>query len=459
MNLKKLILLLSIFGCIKNLFAQEKKDIFSDTFEDITSFEQAKTKSKQIFQYLLDSKTIPGVAISVTKKGHTLWEEGFGYADIENKKPVSPTETLFRVASVSKTISAVGLAKMYDQALIDWNCSLYHYVPLFPKKAFDFNLKQLGGHLAGIRGYQGREMFNNKPFSIEEGLSLFSADPLLFAPGTKYSYNSYNWNLISVAMQKASKVPFETYMLENVFIPLQMNRTFPDRGAIQPNQAVPYSKGKNFSKATQVNNFYKLAGGGFLSTSSDIARFGNAILGKQFLPKEIQQEMLVSQCIDTGEDTGYGIGWQSGSDWNNRLRYGHIGNGIGGYAWFFIYPETEMVIVMCFNVTNPSMDSYLQRIIDYLHQGAKFVQLETTSYPAIFVPSTEQKPLPSKEIQTDSVTKAKKFPKKDSILTIIKKATASAKWQKQAVPNVKNTKKISHSKPKKQTSKKWFSFF
>lgn len=383
MNLKKILLFTSIFTFFQQLFGQstQESDVLVTNLDAISSFSEAKKQAEKIILYLLENKIIPGASISVTQKGHTIWEQGYGWADIKQRTPILPEKTLFRVASVSKPISAVSLAKMQEQGLIDWNNSLYDYVVDFPRKPFDFTVKQLAGHLAGIRAYKGREVFSNRFLSISEGIEMFSNDPLLFAPGTKYHYNSFDWNLVSLAMQKAANIPFETYIKEQVFVPLGMHNTLPDMGGLIPNQATPYTKGKqDFYPSTPVNNFYKLAGGGFLSTSQDVARLGNAVLSWQFLSPEIQSEMLQSQCLDTGEETGYSIGWQSTNDWNGRLYYGHVGNGIGGYTWFYIYPESQVVIVMCFNVTNPSMNPYLQRIIDCVLCGVKYNTIEYSAY-------------------------------------------------------------------------------
>ena len=120
--------------------------------------------------------------------------------------------------------------------------------------------------------------------ALSKELIFFANDPLLFEPGTKYFYNSYDFNLISLAMQNAKNEPFEWYVNENIFIPLKMENSVPDTGFILPNEAIPYSGSgkKTFNKATDVNNFYKLGGGGFLSTANDINRFGKCYFRKNY---------------------------------------------------------------------------------------------------------------------------------------------------------------------------------
>ncbi|MFK8267950.1 serine hydrolase domain-containing protein [Capnocytophaga cynodegmi] len=378
MNLKYILLFSSILSFFQSLLGQNKPlsdiEVFRKNPSEVTSFEEARESAEKIIHFLLQEKRIPGVSVTITKQNHVIWQKGYGYADIEKKKGIEPQKTLFRVASVSKPLSAVVLARLQDKKEFDWNLSLYEYVPDFPKKPFDFTIKQLGGHIAGIRSYKGNEMVNNKPLSIEEGINFFKNDILEFAPGTKYLYSSFNWNLISLAMERCLNKKFDDIASEEVLKPLNMNNTFPDKGKIIKNEAIPYSGSKKeFKPAAMVHNYYKLAGGGFLSTSEDIAKLGNVVICHDFLSQETESEMLTSLCIDDDNETGYSIGWQSSKDWNGRPYYGHIGNGVGGYAWFYVYPQEQVVVTMLFNVTNPQIDIYLQRITDFILEGAEYL--------------------------------------------------------------------------------------
>lgn len=381
MNLKYIVLLSAIISFFQSLWGQSKPlrdvDVFKRNPSDIVSFEDARKEAEKIILYLLQEKLIPGLSITITQKNQIIWQEGYGYADIDKKKKIDPKKTLFRIASVSKPLSAVALARLQDKQLFDWNLSLYEYVPDYPKKPFDFTIKQLGGHLAGIRSYRGNEVLSNKPMSIEEGIGMFKDDILEFAPGTKHLYSSFNWNLISLAMERCLDKKFESIVSEEVLQPLQMKNTYPDKGKIIQNQAIPYSRSqKDFRPTSPVHNYYKLAGGGFLSTSDDVAKLGNTVICHDFLSQASESEMLTPLCTDDDKNTGYSIGWQSSKDWNGRPYYGHIGNGVGGYAWFYVYPQEQVVVSMLFNVTNPRIDIYLQRIVDFILEGTEYLELE-----------------------------------------------------------------------------------
>lgn len=380
-KLTTIIVFSTIISFFNTLFGQRKlsdTEVFKKNPSEVTSFEEAKTEAEKILYYLIQEEIIPGVSVTVTKQGKIIWQGGYGYADISKKTPVDPQKTIFRVASMSKAITGVLLARLQEQKKFDWNLSLYEYVPDFPQKPFDFTIKQLGGHLAGIRSYKANEYTLNKNYTIEEGINLFKDDILQSAPGTKFLYSSYGINLISLAIEKCLNKKFEDIAKEEVFKPLNMWRTFPDRGKIITDEAIPYTRTKKgLDKATEVNNYFKLAGGGFLSTSHDIAKMGTAIERHSFLSQAVENEMLKKQCTTDDVEINYGIGWQNQRDWNGRDYFGHTGMGVGGFGWLSVYPNEQVVIVMLFNVTDPQISIYLQRLTDFILEGAKLTDQPT----------------------------------------------------------------------------------
>lgn len=326
-----------------------------------TAFEEADA----LLQSLITENKVPGISIAVSKGNQIIFEKGYGFADLENKIPVIPQETIFRIASVSKPIAATALAILVAEGKIDLDASFYNYVPYYPKKEFDFSIRQLASHTAGIRGYRGTEYGLNKPYTIEDSLVIFKDDDLLFKPGTAYQYTSYDWVLISLAIQEASGMPFEKYVQEKVLQPLQMFNTFPEVvGNSKSNTTKFYTKNRTgFRKAMSVNNFFKLAGGGYLSTTSDILKLGNAYLKNSLVDKTIKDTFLTAATL-SGVPTYYGLGWQVSADAMGREYYGHIGNGVGGYSNFFVYPKEEVVVCILTNGTNPNIQEVLDRVVE-----------------------------------------------------------------------------------------------
>lgn len=325
----------------------------------------AFTEADEMLDALVLHNKVPGLSISVEQNNKVLMHKGYGFAHIETDKAVDPLKTIFRIASASKPIAATALAHMVEKGILDLDASFYDYVPYYPKKSEDFTIRQLAGHTAGIRGYRGKEYALNLPLDIKESIDIFKDDELLFKPGTDYFYTSYDWVLVSLAMQEASEIPFSEYVEQNVLKPLGMHNTYAEHeDGRNSNWANFYTrKSYGFRPAVPVNNLYKLAGGGYLSTSADLAKLGKAYLDKNIANDTVVDEFITSQKIGD-VPTYYGLGWQSSFDYKGRPYYGHIGNGVGGYSNFYIYPQQETVIAILINCTDPKVQMELDRIID-----------------------------------------------------------------------------------------------
>ena len=334
--------------------AQESRQTSKETTKN-GRFEKAIETARKYIQDSLKTSKIPGVSITVSVNGEVVWSEGFGYADLEQNVPVT-SETKFRVGSVSKPLTAAGLALLYEKGKINLDTLVQAYVPSFPQKRYPVTLRQLAGHISGIRHYRGQEMILAKRFStVEEGLSIFRDDSLLFEPGTRFSYSSHAWNLISAAVEGASKEDFLGYMKRQVFLPLGMANTIADyTDSLIAGRARWYTTDSldHVINAPYVDNSYKWAGGGFLSTTGDLVKFGNAMLSGSILKPSTTAMMFTSQKLKDGRETNYGIGWFVRKDRNRRQVVSHTGGSVGGTAHLLLYPEQQLVVALLVNSDN-----------------------------------------------------------------------------------------------------------
>lgn len=339
-----------------------------DTAVVVSPYAEAIDSSQTLVQQLLEAENFPGAGVAVSVGGELVWSQGFGFADIASGKKIDPARTLFRIGSISKPYTAAGLARLYEEGKINLDTTIYAYVPDFPKKAYDFNLRQLGGHIAGIRHYKGDEFKMNKHFpTVSEGLDIFKEDVLVFEPGTDYSYSSYGWNLISAAMESVLEVPFLDYMQTAVFDPLDMQHTFAEYATQSYPDLVTFyeqSEEGNNEVAVPVDNSYKWAGGGFISTPEDVVRFAWGHTKAGYLKAATLEEFTTTQRTADGEATNYGIGWRSGTDEAGRYWYGHSGGSVGGTSWMVIYPESEVVVVVLVNRSGADFDNVQLKIAD-----------------------------------------------------------------------------------------------
>jgi serine beta-lactamase-like protein LACTB len=296
----------------------------------------------------------PGISVAVGHRDRVVWAQGFGFADLESGKPVD-VNTLFRVGSVSKTLTACGLMRLWDRGEVDLDTSVRGYLPDFPKKRWPFTTRQLAGHLAGIRHYKGDEFKLNRAFkSVTEGLSIFEHDPLISEPGTQYTYSTYGWTLVSAVMEAAAGKEYLVIMEEDVFRPLGLDSTRPEWADERlPSKASFYQmKDGCFAPAQEVDNSHKWAGGGFISTPSDLVRFALGHLGPGYLSPKALQAMSQTQKTRDGELGQYGIGWKAGKHGGLGEWWGHSGGSIGGKTMLILIPAKELAVAATINNTD-----------------------------------------------------------------------------------------------------------
>jgi serine beta-lactamase-like protein LACTB len=309
---------------------------------------------------------IPGMSAAVLIDGEIVWSEGFGFADLENRVPATPL-TRFRIGSISKPVSASALAKLSQEGRLDLDAPVQRYVPYFPAKRWPVTPRLVAGHLAGIRHYRGDENLSNRRYeTVREGLSIFQGDPLLHEPGTQYLYSSYGWNLLSAVVEGASGQDFLSYMREQIFAPLNLRSIVAEHtDSVIPYRAEFYVRGDDgrVLNAPYVDNSYKWAGGGFISNTEDLVRFGWVHLDGSFLQPEAVKALFTSQRTRAGESTNYGIGWRSGTDKAGRRWVGHTGSSVGGWAVLVVYPEERVVVAALANQDEqPDRQALAERI-------------------------------------------------------------------------------------------------
>ena len=311
------------------------------------------------------ARAIPGLAIAVALNGEIVWSESFGYADLDAGIQATPA-TQFRIGSVSKPITAAAVARLMEDGKLDLDAPVQRYVPSFPEKRYPITTRQVAGHLAGIRHYRGDEFLLNRRFgSVSEALEIFKDDPLLHAPGTRYAYSSYGWNLISAVVEAAAGEQFLAHMHGRVFAPLRMTSTAPDKNdSLIPDRTRFYERAPRgkFRLAPIVDNSYKWAGGGFLSTAEDLVRFGSAHLAPGFLRAETLELLFTPQRTANGEATTYGIGWGIGRDTLGHRVVSHGGGSIGGTTLLRVDRDSKLVVAVVSNLSEARLGEAAREI-------------------------------------------------------------------------------------------------
>lgn len=324
-------------------------------YEHVPARYQAAVESARArLSALRSAEHIPGLSAAVIVDGVMVWSEGMGYADLESRTPVTPL-TRFRIGSISKPVSAEAMALLVEQGKLDLDVPVQTYVPYFPRKRWPITTRQVAGHIAGIRHYAGQEeVLSSRHYDdVRSALTIFEDDSLLFEPGTRYLYSSNGFNLVSAIVEGASGEPFLQYMQGNVLEPLGLRSIVAEHvDSLIPWRARFYERGQDrgVTNAPYVDQSNKWAGGGFISSAEDIARFGWAHVEGGILKPETIALLTTSQELRDGEPTGYGLGWFTGTDSTGYRWFGHTGSSVGGRAVLMVLPEQRVVVAVLANL-------------------------------------------------------------------------------------------------------------
>lgn len=332
-------------------------------------------KARQVVSHAMEEQHIVGLAISVIRDGEIVWNEGFGFADLENKTSVDPAATMFRVGSVSKAITATAAAILYEKGQLDLSKDVREYVPYFPSKKYPITVRHLAAHTSGIRHYNGdpREYYSRKRYnSVKESLTIFMDDSLHFKPGERWRYASFGFNTLSAVIEGASGKSFLSCLQDELFDPLGMEHTsadFNDSVIVGRSGHYEYDTiaGKIVNTAF-VDNSYKWAGGGLLSSSLDLAKLGWAWHNNEIVGDSTRRLFISPQQLNDGSYTDYGLGWDLYDDLDVPS-YGHGGTAVGGKGTIRIFPEYNMVIAIATNTWKIDYGNELNEIVKIFIAG------------------------------------------------------------------------------------------
>ncbi|MBV8856831.1 MAG: beta-lactamase family protein [Acidobacteria bacterium] len=311
---------------------------------------------------------IPGMTVAVVSERRVRWSAGFGLQDIENNV-AAKAATVYRLGSISKPITATAVMQLYERGRIDLDAPVQKYCPAFPEKRWPVTTRQLLGHLSGIRHYKSDEEFNSTRFyaSINEGLSMFKDDPLLFEPGTKFNYTTHGYSVLGCVVEGASGQKFSDFVSENVLRPAAMEHMRVDSVAdIIPNRAQGYritDRGV-LTNSPLADNSYKVPGGGFVSTAEDLARFAVALQTDRLLKRATLEMMFTPQKLKDGKETSYGLGWGVTRRPTGERVVNHGGAQQRVSTFLQMQPEQGLAVVIMSNLEGARLGDLAQQIGD-----------------------------------------------------------------------------------------------
>ena len=339
----------------------------------------------------LDEHDITGATLSVVKDGEILVSRGYGYADLEEKKPIDPELSLFRPGSVSKLFTWTAVLQLVEQGEIDLYADINNYLNFeIPDMVYNnsnnsgpITVKHLMTHTPGFEDV-GEGLF---VLSAEEKLSLEEylkkhLPKRVFPPGEVMAYSNYGSALAGYIVERISGQAFEDYVKDHIFEPLDMNNsTFqqppPDDMASQMTRPYKYVGGEYYE-----GGFEYISGapaGSMSTTASDMANFMIAQLqqgryeGQQIMQEETIKQMHSQQFVQHPDVPGMTLGFIE-EYFNGERVIGHGGGTTLFFTGLYLIPEQNLGLFVSYsNGTGLEAIKLFQAFMDYYFPEELFI--------------------------------------------------------------------------------------
>lgn len=370
-----------------------------------------KTKVEAFFDEWLvekmESEHVPGAVIAVVKDGSIQILKGYGYANINDKRPMDPVKTRIRVGSISKLITATAVIQLYDRKLLDINTDITHYIEPDILKGYNdpISLHHLLTHTGGVgERYFGQTVKFSKDLLPLGQFLRDEMPPPLANPGEVINYSNYGISLAGYVVEKISGQSFADYAHDNIFDLLGMSQT----SFISPEEwdaevAVGYNYLMGKYRVLPRGHWKPYPASSLITTAQDMARFMNAHLddetseinaGERKLYKHAESLKLVHEEHHTLNPhlPGIAYGFWAYKDNDQHLLW-HTGHMPGHRSALIIMPEHRLGIFLNYNADPKFLNEFLSAFLHRFFPAESAVTdssnetvftLKTSSYTGIY---------------------------------------------------------------------------
>lgn len=305
---------------------------------NLSQFEQSAYIDRQIERFMVRS-AIKGVSVAVVKDEKLVFAHSYGYADVENEIKTAP-EHLFRIASVSKLLTAVAIMKLVDEGKMSLDDRVFgkdgyfnepEYLKLKDRKLLDIKVSNLLDHTSGWTQRYGDPMFhptsiaekmNQKPpATIDTYLRFATSRRLYYRPGTAYGYSNMAYVFLGGIIEKVSGMKYEDFVRYQILFPNNIYDMHIGRNVLSerfPNEVRYYEQEGSLkvkacngdtsmvSKSYGGNDIQLLgAAGGWITSAPELAKFLTLIDGFQGTPDILSKASIELMTTNNGRPLGW----------------------------------------------------------------------------------------------------------------------------------------------------------
>ncbi len=333
--------------------------------------ESVLERADELIVAAMNERTTAGLGVGVVNGSETLYAKGFGLADVERGSPVTP-KTVFRIGSITKTMTAIGLMRLWERGRFDLDDPVNDYLrdyrvehpdPAAPPVTFRHMLT----HTSGIgelrkmtdlfRPMSGLGAKPDGPAPSPEEYYAGGLRPSVY-PGTKWVYANHAYNVLGQLVEDISGVPFAGYMRENVFVPLGMQNTDYLRSErVREGLAQGYNFSRGRLKPVKYTEIVVRGAGSVFSSVDDMCRYVAALLrgganehGRVLEPETLSPMMEPHYRLDE-RLPAMGLAFLLDA-FDGHLIAGHDGGWPGFLSSMLLCPEEELGVVVFVNASS-----------------------------------------------------------------------------------------------------------
>jgi CubicO group peptidase (beta-lactamase class C family) len=316
-------------------------------------------ESNKYDEYLSASNAIGnfnGTAL-VIEKGEVVYRGAFGIGNIDPMDSLK-VESQFRLASVSKQFTAMAIMKLHESGKLDLDQDMRDFIPELAYEGI--SIRNLLNHVGGLPDYT-RLMDNHwktdlsfddqaRKVSGNDDIIAMMAEknpPIDFKPLDQWDYSNTGYLMLATVVARASDMPFEDYLKQEIFDPVGMTNTVvydyvEGLDKEMPNRVFGFSTSWNGVDQSYQDSHYLNAvqgDGGIYSTVDDLAKWDRALYTDKLVSPDLLEEAFTPVILNNGDTTTYGFGWGIGESFSGKKVVSHSGGWVGFAT--FIHREIE----------------------------------------------------------------------------------------------------------------------
>jgi CubicO group peptidase (beta-lactamase class C family) len=295
---------------------------------------------------------IPGLSVAVVVDNRVAYAKGVGTISLGTPKPAL-ADTQYRLASVTKAITAVGVLKLVEQGRVDLDRPAKNYCPALSPLDGAPTVREFLLHQSGMRHTSDPEdeTITGAVPRLASSLSNIVREPLRFRPGRKTLYTSWGYTALGCVIETVSGESYAQFITRNVLTPGSMQRTtFDEPTYAAPNFSPGFRmRGGTLQPSIVVDTRFKMPASGAISTVNDLARFAIALFERRLVPEPFLREMLSTRPAPDDQRRLFTAGWTIGPADLGTPGYNYNGSMEGTTAVLAILPERQIAVALLAN--------------------------------------------------------------------------------------------------------------